>query len=468
MDNTYIPIEKTYTSRKILGQLYDQVERIDFVPSFAAPFDERILNAYDIDEKILDQARQVKSEYDAHMRRIMAQHEIKTEFEVWSTFVLEHDRTINDFKFHEQIGQLSNALKDHFKAICWQKSGGKDFHCMGPFVAAMYKVTSIEVDNAVKECGQYREIGGRQKPIRKMVPDKMPLMSFPWLFPDVLGQIAKNSEGPANKVLAVDLDAASFDALISNKPKRNSVDHNLMDANDDLQTIAGVTRRGDVLELFDAPTKLEKLHQPDSNDVKQSTILLTPLSSPESQGDKARHSEFNNKPDPVDLMDLAPTENSNSNINVWSASSSDHSSDLASLNHHVHTKKQEFGEDSDLTLLRRSFSDASSDQDSVFTSKESASSGQSLQEVATVLAETNTGLDQVRNRGDTGDEQGEGDRFRSISLEDNESDHEEAVSLETKVNLLDRLTALCEIENSNPAAHDAEAKVIESPIPFLD
>ena len=207
MDNAYTRKENTYISRKVLGQLYDQVERVDFMPSFMARFDDRILRAYQLDDDVLASARNIKSDYDAHMRRIMAQHEIKTEFEVWSTFVLEHSRTTNDFKFHEQIGQISTALKVQFRNACYQQVGGKAFEQMGPFVAAMYKVTADEMSQAVHECQQMYLVGGNPKPQRRMTSADMPLMSFPWLFHDLLGKVAKNSERKANEAAQESLES---------------------------------------------------------------------------------------------------------------------------------------------------------------------------------------------------------------------------------------------------------------------
>ena len=195
MDNTHQRKENIYISRKVLGQLYDQVERVDFVPAYTDRFDDRILCAYELDGTLLHSAGEIKQEYDAHLRRIMAQHDIHTEFEVWSTFVLEHSRITNDYKFHEQIGQISSALKDHFRPMCFERAGGKDFERIGPFAAAMYKVTATEMTLAAEECCQTELIGGREKPKRRMIVAEMPLMSFPWLFHDVLGRIAKEDHG---------------------------------------------------------------------------------------------------------------------------------------------------------------------------------------------------------------------------------------------------------------------------------
>ncbi|KAL9029678.1 MAG: hypothetical protein Q9196_002102 [Gyalolechia fulgens] len=187
MEQQNRPRENTYRSRKVLGKLYDQVERVDFVPIFDAPFDNRILGAYSIEEAMLDEAAVLKRQYDAAIRRIMAQHDIKTEFEVWSTFVMSHSMASNDYKFHEEIGRISMALKDRFRALCYEKAGGKNFEVLGPFVAAMYMVTKEEICEAVANA-KTREIEAAN-----MRAASMPLMSFPWLFQGILGKIANGS-----------------------------------------------------------------------------------------------------------------------------------------------------------------------------------------------------------------------------------------------------------------------------------
>src|ERR1700753_793868 len=55
--------KEPYHSTRILGQLYDMVEREDFHPELATSFDHRILNAYELKNDKLEKARQLKSEY---------------------------------------------------------------------------------------------------------------------------------------------------------------------------------------------------------------------------------------------------------------------------------------------------------------------------------------------------------------------------------------------------------------------
>lgn len=263
MERQHLAADRVYTSRKILGQLYDQVERVDFVPAYRAPFDDRILNAYRPDADMFDNVRDIKRDYDAHIRRIMAQHEVKTEFEVWSTFVLQHSRTTNAFKFHEVIWELSVALKEQFRKTCYERAGGKDFNTLAPFVAAMYIVTYREMADAVWECSQFQDLGGRRKPLREMTADTMPLMSFPWLFPDILGKIAKGDGQQAGETVSTRRKAAQVaemarsglvavqSSAIPSGQRRTVMEPSLLDAADDIQTAGGITHRGDLLQLFE-------------------------------------------------------------------------------------------------------------------------------------------------------------------------------------------------------------------------
>ena len=259
-----------YTSKKVLGQLYDQVERIDFLPAFTAPFDTRILQAYTLNENILQNARQIKEEYDAHMRRIMAQQEIKTEFEVWSTFVMQHSSTNNNFKYHEQIGEISMALKDQFRLICFERAGGKDFKHIGPFAAAMYEVTAREMAAAVEECHRSQMIGGQPRPLRKMTPSAMPLMSFPWLFHDILGKIAKNSASENVDTLPLQGGGTRSKTSIKSQvvkppqPKRDRVGPATLSPDDYLTTSEGTHLHGELPELFPEPGNFYKCKEPDT------------------------------------------------------------------------------------------------------------------------------------------------------------------------------------------------------------
>jgi RNA-dependent RNA polymerase len=191
MEKRHLPLKKIYKSGKVLGQLYDQVQLVDFKPQYGN-FDKRILDAFELEDSLLQTASEIKETYDEYLRRLMAKHGISTEFEAWSVFVLGHNHETGDYKFAEEFGRTVGALKAQFRETCrsaaqgGQNQGGSllmDWKLLGPFVAAMYTVTAREVDAAVKQ-----GCDGEQ----------MPLMSFPWLFTSELGKIA--TQQPARQV----------------------------------------------------------------------------------------------------------------------------------------------------------------------------------------------------------------------------------------------------------------------------
>ena len=258
---------RRYQSKKALGQLYNLVVTENFAPDYEDPFHEGILNAFVLEEERLQTARGMKRQYDQAMRRIMLQHDIKTEFEVWSTFVMSHAKLSNDYKFAEQIGHQSSALKETFRDECIAKAGGRDFDTLAPFVAAMYKVTQQEImearekqeaeDALKRQAREARamELQGSEDPegqerLAEDQPRKhaMPFMSFPWLFPTVLGQIASGQEksalGPFKRLNIWTRPKQKPAKTTVQSPKEDP------DAEDVLHTKDGVAHVGDTLTLF--------------------------------------------------------------------------------------------------------------------------------------------------------------------------------------------------------------------------
>ncbi|QSZ30829.1 hypothetical protein DSL72_000387 [Monilinia vaccinii-corymbosi] len=249
MEKFHKPQSKQYHSSKILGQLYDRVESVHFVPQWEEPFDKRILRAYQLDNDILKSARQTKTKYDIAMRRILAQQDIKTEFEVWSTFILSKPKVGSDYKLQEEMALVTSAIKDRFRLVCIEKAGGKDFPVLGPFVAAMYKVTKEELDIALAECRTTRLVNGMEVPKRQMKPQTMPLISFPWLFEKELGRIATGIEA------IDDFEEIGFHTISISKPQATETKRQteLSKQKDDFvkQENGVVIHRGELLNLFE-------------------------------------------------------------------------------------------------------------------------------------------------------------------------------------------------------------------------
>ena len=196
---------KPYKSRKVLGKLYDDVKLIDFIPNFRGKFDERILNAQRPSEEVSKDVEELKRGYDTSIRRIMAQHDIGTEFEVWSTFVLDHSKASPDFKFHEEIGNLSTSLKDEFHEAIVELAGGRDHKQLIPYAVAAYQLVKDEVEKALES------VPADTKP--KHYHKHMPFISFPWVLQDTLGIIAKTASQTTVKrqLFSQDGDVASND-----------------------------------------------------------------------------------------------------------------------------------------------------------------------------------------------------------------------------------------------------------------
>lgn len=258
--------DRTYHSKKILGQMYDHVSLVDFKPFYENAFDERILKAYKLDDEryssLLQQAAEIKPSYDGDVRRIMAKHGIETEFEVWSTFVLQHNYQNGEYKFHEEMGSLSGNLKGQYRKACIDKAGGADFSKIGPFVAAMYKVTSDETAAAVAECRQTKIVGGREVPLRRMRPKSMPLMSFPWLFYAELGKIASGQHGAASVVTLQGTHK---------KPRPTKKFDGAFGTIPDIETKEGVVHPGEELKLF-GDAKQSLCADPEDDGIKHSAL----------------------------------------------------------------------------------------------------------------------------------------------------------------------------------------------------
>lgn len=229
-----------YKSTNILGILYDMVEVTDFHPFLNAPFDKRVLAGIDVatvSEKHLQAARHLKGDYDEAMRRIMAQHEIQTEFEVWTTFVLYHSRITKDYSFHEEIGRLAFALKERFQQACYEAAGGKEN--IQSFVAAMYHVTAEETASTMQMLHDQR-VGDVEE--SKIPKQELPFISFPWLFPKELGQLAKRTGGST---------AHGIDVRQGEQQHRTTRRTTTANVNHEVETVEGVTQEGDLLKLFD-------------------------------------------------------------------------------------------------------------------------------------------------------------------------------------------------------------------------
>jgi RNA-dependent RNA polymerase len=246
MEKKHMPDHKIYRSRKILGMLYDQVQLVDFTPQWENTFDKRVLEAFDLETTLLEKAAEMKSSYDEALRRLMAKHGIRTEFEAWSVFVLAHNHESRDYKFSEEFGRTMGALKTQFREMCREAAGVTsviNWARLGPFVAAMYTVTAQDMEIALRQCRETKTVGGRECPVLRMDPEHMPLISFPWLFPSELGKIATGNT-------ARQLQPVQTHQGIPHRHKKHvDIACNAEATAGTVETAAGVTRYGELLNL---------------------------------------------------------------------------------------------------------------------------------------------------------------------------------------------------------------------------
>ncbi|KAL6712313.1 hypothetical protein ACN47E_000190 [Coniothyrium glycines] len=243
MEKRHVSQDKIYRSKKVLGQLYDKVELVNFKPQWHYTFDTRILTAFNLNKEILTTASEVKIAYDEALKRLMAKHGIRTEFEAWSVFVLQHNHESRDYKFAEEFGRTIGALKAQYKEECRIAAGVAnvaEWSKMAPFIAAMYTVTAQEMEAALKECQASKIVGGREVPVRPEDPEHMPLISFPWLFVSELGRIATGTDSKCQTEPLKQHPSyyKKKGGLARNKENMSTV-----------ETSAGVTRYGELLNL---------------------------------------------------------------------------------------------------------------------------------------------------------------------------------------------------------------------------
>lgn len=209
--------KRTYRSTRILGQLYDAVKTEDFTPNLSNSFDSRILECNLVKEskKFEQFASELKVNYDTSMRRIMAQYNIRTEFEVWSTFVLEHNSMCREYKLHEDLGKVASGLKTSIQDRCYKYLGGKrDFGHVAPLAVAMYRITHQEVQDALATLrGENAYDDLDETPglpdERDLEISRLPLISFPWALDSTLCKIARSSADELRNALA---EAQAIDA----------------------------------------------------------------------------------------------------------------------------------------------------------------------------------------------------------------------------------------------------------------
>lgn len=181
---------RSYRSHKVLGQLYDKINKFyektgkEAFVKYDLEFDSRILDAFNPDTELLNKVEAVKRSYDISLRRILTQHSIRTEFELWTTFVLEHSKKSRDYKFHEEVGDLSRILKEEYYEELCDLAGGRDFDHLAPIAVTAYKLARNQLQAAKAQAEMQH---GDDTVV------EMPFISFPWVLQDTLIKISSQT-----------------------------------------------------------------------------------------------------------------------------------------------------------------------------------------------------------------------------------------------------------------------------------
>ncbi|RYC59378.1 hypothetical protein CHU98_g6828 [Xylaria longipes] len=170
---------KSYHSDNVLGQLYDVVRKVEFHPNYNGAFDGRIIRRFALTDDVLRKARIIRRQHDRALMKIMNQREIGTEFEVWSTFVLTKPCVGSDYQMQETMGPIIANHRDRFRNACIRVAGSREPEVLYPFIAAAYRVTWEAVQVVLRE--------GRGD---VTADQRVPFISFPWVFEQELGRIA--------------------------------------------------------------------------------------------------------------------------------------------------------------------------------------------------------------------------------------------------------------------------------------
>lgn len=110
---------RSYDSAKVLGRLYDNVtrEKVTFEPDCDHAFDKRVLERYELKPEALAKAKQIKEQHDRAVRRILAQLNLKTEFELWTGFAMTKSTIGTAYKRQEVLAQESETLRLRFSTL---------------------------------------------------------------------------------------------------------------------------------------------------------------------------------------------------------------------------------------------------------------------------------------------------------------------------------------------------------------
>ncbi|EPX74791.1 RNA-directed RNA polymerase Rdp1 [Schizosaccharomyces octosporus yFS286] len=180
---------RTFKSETAVGRIYQYTVKFHkkneanwkFDPNVEMVYDDRMkLPKYKSDYRQI--ATEVKGRYDFDMRALMNRYDIGSEHEVYTAFILFNDEmktSVNEFAVREEIMLLYDNIKKCYKKEYFEKCGLPDNSNdqdirdrIDSAVAAAYDVTYDQRSHSI-QCGK-----------------EFPLISFPYIFVNVLCRIA--------------------------------------------------------------------------------------------------------------------------------------------------------------------------------------------------------------------------------------------------------------------------------------
>ncbi|KAK4124956.1 RdRP-domain-containing protein [Parathielavia appendiculata] len=237
------PRNNSYRSTGILGKLYDMADKtvFDNRENYTLPFDDCILKRYQPDQTMLKEARKLKTQYDIAIRRVMGSSKSGPSLKFGT-----------DYKVQEKVGREAAGLRKQFRDLCLKVAEEQNFERL-KFLAAMYRVTWEETRIALYEARQRHILPDEKVGKSRVTGRSMPLISFPWLFPDDLGRIALGAEklsSVSEFAIGTDPQSEKPRAQVGKGPARLETELDLVRM-DYTRTGDGQSiHRGEILHLF--------------------------------------------------------------------------------------------------------------------------------------------------------------------------------------------------------------------------
>ncbi|KJZ69606.1 hypothetical protein HIM_10994 [Hirsutella minnesotensis 3608] len=299
----------SYRSLKSLGVIYDKVvqETVDFQPDMRHAFDQRILTRYELSQVVLDKARDIKKRYDVCVRRVLTQHNVETEFELYTAWAMSAPAIGGTYKRQEDLGREYDVLKVRFRDECIEAAGSDDPEKLDPFVAAMYKVTEQDTRDVLHGRSD-GPTNGDDEAMRTRKMTATPLITFPWIFHWVLIRIATGGKFKARKTPRWDAVRHSF----ANDPLAGK-DQSAAKAGDEMSTEPISTLNGEhetpLIAITNETLKPEMASDSNSEGSQHGSTSATSLDAGPS-GDEV-------KDEPATLLDFGVSEVNVVDATIW-------------------------------------------------------------------------------------------------------------------------------------------------------